>query len=166
MRLLLSAAVLALLTGPAVAQVANPIEPRYDPIDTVAEPNAGFRTIAVSDLEDTEVVSLQGEELGEIEDVVRGADGRLLAVLEFGGFLDIGEEKRLVALDRMFWRDDALVIPGMTETELEALPEWRDGMTGYTALDDGYEARIGLYSAGLGTTAIEPRYDPIDTAAE
>ncbi|MFC4173188.1 PRC-barrel domain-containing protein [Microvirga sp. GCM10011540] len=137
MRLLTSVAVLALLAGPAVAQVSNPVATAADP--------AGFRDIDVIELEDTEVVSIEGEELGEIEDVVRGPNGNLFAVMEFGGFLDIGEEKRMVDLSRMYWRDNALILPGVTEAELEALPEWQDGMAGYTALDDDYEARVSLY---------------------
>jgi hypothetical protein len=48
----------------------------------------------------------------------------------------------------MYWRDDNLVLPDMTEAQLEAMPEWRDGLTGYTELDDGFEAQVGLYSGG------------------
>jgi hypothetical protein len=182
MRLLTSVAVLALLAGPAVAQNSNPIEPAVDPVDTAAEPNAvdaaaepagRFRDVDVVVLEDTEVVNIEGEELGEIENVVRGPSGNLMAVMEFGGFLDIGEEKRLIDLSRMYWRDDDLVLPGMTEAELEALPEWQDDLDGYVDVADTDDTRIGIYTeadptetGAIGTNEVEPAIDPIDTPAE
>jgi hypothetical protein len=141
MRILTSIAVLALFTGPAAAQIVSPIEPRHDGV--VRAPVAeDFRTLSVSDLEDAEVENLDGTDLGEVERVVRGPTGEVFAVLEFGGFLGLGESKRLVPLSRLSWRDGELVYPGKTKAELEELSPWRDTMAGFLQIDEDQRVRV------------------------
>lgn len=86
--------------------------------------------------------------------------------MQFGGFLNIGEEKHLIDLSRMNWRVDNLALPGITEVGHGALSERNDEKTGYVELTDHEEARTGIAAAGLGMTTVEPRYAPVDMAAE
>jgi hypothetical protein len=166
MRVLTSALLMALLAGPTLAQTGAPApapgstaaEPRRDAIEA---PAAGGwncdgllpRTAAagalqptpVDEIEDEDVRDVRGKEVGEIENVVMGEGDQLYAVVEFGGFLGIGEEKRLVPLRAMIMRNDRIYMPCMTEAELKTLPAWRSGQATYRELEDAYLAPIESY---------------------
>lgn len=77
-------------------------------------------------LEDVEVVSADGNEVGEVEDALVGPDGSIVAlVVEAGGFLGIGESERVVPLDRLTFQNGDFVTD-LAADEVEALPEWDD----------------------------------------
>ncbi len=104
-----------------------------------------IRPTPVSRIKDKDVVNLRGEELGEIERVILGTGDQVYAVMEFGGFLGLGEEKRIVPLRAMMLREDRIVMPCVSEAELKALPEWTEGSAGYRELETTYMAPFGLY---------------------
>jgi len=106
------------------------------------------RPTPVSEIDDKDVYNLRGEELGEIEEVILGENNEVYAVMEFGGFLGIGEERRIVPLRALMLRQDRIIMPCVSEAELEALPAWREGVTGYRALETTYMAPFGLYPEG------------------
>ena len=57
--------------------------------------------------DDANVVNAAGDKLGEIEDVLVGADGKPVAyVVDTGGFLDIGDEDVVVSIDALPKWDD------------------------------------------------------------
>lgn len=69
----------------------------------------------------------QGEEIGEVDNVIVTPDGKLYAVLSVGGFFGIGDERVLVPFEKLqTTQNDYVVYPG-TEEELEALPTYREG---------------------------------------
>ncbi|SEK75162.1 PRC-barrel domain-containing protein [Roseovarius nanhaiticus] len=77
-------------------------------------------------VDDANVVNAAGDKLGEIEDVLVGADGKPVAyVVDTGGFLDIGDEDVVVSIDALQWQGGQYV-SDMTEEQLEALPKWDD----------------------------------------
>ena len=80
-------------------------------------------TVSVADLEDRKVVSYEGERIGEIGNVVNSG-GQAVAIIEHGGFLGIGENKVAVPLDRLGMRGDDLVLLGLTEEQMKALPDF------------------------------------------
>ena len=65
------------------------------------------------------------ESIGEIDDVIVDADGRVRqVVVGVGGFLGIGEHKVAIAWDQLrFDRDVAMV--NLTKDQLRAMPEYR-----------------------------------------
>jgi len=65
------------------------------------------------------------ETVGEIEQIgVRGET--LVAIVGVGGFLGLGERDIALPLDRLEMRDDVLVAPNRTESELENMPEYSE----------------------------------------
>lgn len=147
MRLLSSVAALALLlTGLAF----NPLDSIAKPLNgsdaaTFGHPPDRYRETDVLQLQGTAVINRDGEELGRIIKVLRGPDSRLYAVLEFGGYFDIGEEHRLIDLSRIFWMDDSLILPGLTMEQLDTLPKLRADTDSDMALEDAFQVRIGEY---------------------
>lgn len=116
-----------LLAGGGIAQ-AQTVGTGLDPTGLhEAEDDAALvpgLEMSVDDLEDMELVGANGEEIGEVEEVLADSSEQPAAVVvEAGGFLGIGEKSVLIGLDRLTLTGDRLVTQ-MTKEEIEALPEW------------------------------------------
>lgn len=91
---------------------------------------ASAQTIVALDtltpIEDIDVMSADGDNVGEVEEALIGPDGSLVAlVVEAGGFLGIGDENRVLSVDRLTFQDGDFVTD-LTAEEMESLPEWDD----------------------------------------
>ncbi len=69
----------------------------------------------------------QGEEIGEVDNILVIPDGNIFAVLEIGGFLGIGEDKVIVPLDQLKETGQEYVVFTGTRQELENLPRYEEG---------------------------------------
>ena len=84
--------------------------------------------VAIDRLEDMDIVGPNGEEIGEVEEILVDGQGRVVAVAaEIGGFLGIGEREVVIGIDQFTVQGDrdALAI-AMTREQLEALPQWNN----------------------------------------
>lgn len=82
--------------------------------------------LTVDQLDDLDIYTSDGVELGELEDVYADAQGDPVAAsTDVGGFLEIGDKDVLLMLDQMTLDGEVLVV-GMTAAQVEALPEWDD----------------------------------------
>ena len=106
------------LTVPALAAaLALPIAA---PAQTIID------ATALRDIEEIEVVTADGEDLGEVENVLVDATGNPVAVsVEVGGFLGVGDDDRIIPMDRLTFQDGNYLIT-ITREEVETLPEWDD----------------------------------------
>lgn len=82
---------------------------------------------SAADIIGTRVRSSDGDEVGEIEDLILSADDRVVtAIISVGGLLDIAD--KLVAVpygELRIWSDEgALAIP-LTKADLEAAPSYK-----------------------------------------
>ena len=78
------------------------------------------------DLDEVDVITADGENIGGVEEALIGPDGDLVAlVVEAGGFLGIGDENRVLPVDRLTFQDGNYVTD-LTSEEMEALPHWDD----------------------------------------
>jgi len=92
---------------------------------TVA-PTAGVfpMTDDVKSLMGKDVYGANGKKVGEINNLLVGPDNRVhAAVVEFGGFLGIGEHKVAVPWDQLNVTKDR-VTANMTEDQIKAAPRW------------------------------------------
>jgi hypothetical protein len=82
--------------------------------------------LTVDDLEDMNLESAAGDDIGEVEEVLTDGTGQPVAVaVEVGGFLGIGEREVVFPLDQLQLVDDGLVTSADRAT-IEALPDWED----------------------------------------
>lgn len=89
--------------------------------DSVVVPQFG---LTVDQLDDLDIYTSDGEEIGELEDVYSDAQGNPVAAsTDFGGFLEIGDKDVLLMLDQMTLDGEVLVV-NMTAADVQALPEW------------------------------------------
>jgi uncharacterized protein YrrD len=80
----------------------------------------------VDDIEDLDLKNADGDEIGEVEEVLIDASGQPVAIaVEVGGFLGIGERDVVLGLDQVQLVDDDLVTSADKAT-IEGLPDWPD----------------------------------------
>ncbi len=133
----------AATTPPAAGSAA--VTPAVPPV--TAKPGGAVADIGlplqqVSDLIGTNVVGANGKDAGEIENLLVDSSGRVrAAVIQWGGFLGIGEKRALVPIERVIIGTagtNARPRLEMTRQELEALPRYdRDRVESY-ARDYGW----------------------------
>lgn len=115
--------VLSLLAVPAAAQTAaapNLLEVENEAV--MVEPFG----VNVDDFEDTDIVDVSGNVIGEVDEVLMTPEGRVVAVsAEVGGFLGIGDHEVVIELGMLASDGDKLRID-MTKEQVEALPAWDD----------------------------------------
>ncbi|HEV7253057.1 MAG TPA: PRC-barrel domain-containing protein, partial [Mesorhizobium sp.] len=144
--------------APAADVQAVEVDPaEADPAEVAVEEPVATAAVApaeeptqmfpVSELMDREVYNLRGEQIGDIERILRDAEGQLYAVLGHGGFLGLGEKQVLVRMQDIAMADDRLVIPGLTDDQIRAIPEFDldEAGTAYTELEENENADLGLY---------------------
>ena len=90
---------------------------------------AAAQSVDMSNLysvDDADVMGPDGNKIGEIEEILVDVTGiPVAAVVEAGGFLDIGDEDIVVSLEDLTF-DAGNYSTLLTEEELEDLPEWDD----------------------------------------
>ncbi len=82
--------------------------------------------LTVDQIEDMDIVNAEGDTIGDIEEVLADADGKIVAVTaEVGGFLGLGEKEVVVSLEHLELQGDRFMT-GLTADQLEASPRWDD----------------------------------------
>lgn len=145
-KLAITAAVLATFSLGAHAQTAQPAPVNDRPAAAVGQqaPQAqrdrlplnspGYASIPAAErtaanLEDADVYTADGDEIGDVSDLLVDNNGQVThVVVNVGGFLGMGTHTVALPLDQVDvqWnqdRDDARVYVSMTKDQLKALPE-------------------------------------------
>ncbi len=79
---------------------------------------------ALQEIEGIAVRNADGEQIGEIEEVLVDGSGRIVAVtVEIGGFLGMGDEELILTLDDLAWRGDGYDLD-LTSDEMQSLPRF------------------------------------------
>ncbi len=100
----------------------------------------GLSKMTAKELEGKKVLTLSGEEVGEIDDVGTSATRQArVATVDVGGFLGIGEKTIAIPLSELqpAASDDGSVKTSMTRASIEALPEFDDSDFSEDDEDDG-----------------------------
>lgn len=123
---LLAGAIAALVAVPMGAAADSYSEGQTKPQMRSRMGTSGpVQTMTPSQLRGTEVVGLNGEQIGSVKTVVRSReDKNIHAVISAGGFLGVGDKEITVPLDRMRYEDGKLRLSA-TEDELKARPAYR-----------------------------------------
>lgn len=129
-RHLIAALSTLVLATPTLAQVTQdgPVADTPGPQDT--DQQWGVEDIRddtyMMSVEDIEVRSVDGERIGEIEEILVDSDGIPAGfVIDIGGWLGIGVEEVAVPLEALTFANNEYVSK-MTVQQLENLPEWHD----------------------------------------
>jgi sporulation protein YlmC with PRC-barrel domain len=117
---MLSAALFASLMGAPGAVFAQQTTP------PTAAQTPSAETTGYQELGDMNVVTPDGDKIGEVEEVLMNTSGKVVAVaVEVGGFLGIGDDDVIIQLDQLRLEDNRLVTT-LTKEQIEALPKWDD----------------------------------------
>jgi uncharacterized protein YrrD len=80
----------------------------------------------VDEIEDMDLKNADGDEIGEVEEVLTDGSGQPVAIaVEVGGFLGVGDREVVLGLDQVQSKDDELVTSADKAT-IEGLPDWDD----------------------------------------
>lgn len=109
--------------------------------EPIGEP-AEIVEVGPVDLEGRNVVTFEGEEIGEVDSLVMSG-GEVHAIVAHGGFLGIGQNRVAVPMQRLGMRGEDVVLLGLTEEQIDALPEF-DFETGQ-ALPESELLQVGRY---------------------
>jgi sporulation protein YlmC with PRC-barrel domain len=111
---------------------------------TTAPPTAGSVAVApttgvfpmadsAKSLVGKEVYGANGNKIGEIENLLIGSDNRVhAAIVEFGGFLGMGEHQVAVPWDQLNVAQDRVTVK-MTEDQVKTAPRWDKNRPGQFA---------------------------------
>jgi sporulation protein YlmC with PRC-barrel domain len=148
--LLLTAGLLAATGNPLLAQEGpTPTEGTPPAVRSDAEQRAldpAIRDMRLEDLEGMEVHGAEGETVGEIGNVIRGTDGRLLAVVDTQSWLGITEGAVAIPLEFMRRDGDALRLPSLTKDQVTEIQEedatdYGD-VSGYETIGEAWDSRL------------------------
>jgi putative membrane protein len=94
---------------------------------------SSFGAMTANDLIGKTVVSSNGENVGEIEDIVLNKEDKaVLAVISVGGFLGIGEKQVAVPFnDLKQGENEAILMSAASEEQLKGMPAYKKGDTAY-----------------------------------
>ena len=82
--------------------------------------------LTVDDIEDMDLMTADGEEIGEVEEVLLDAGQPVAVSVEIDdGFLGIDDREVVFGLDQLQLQDDDFVT-SLDKATIEALPEWDD----------------------------------------
>ena len=116
-----AAFVTVLATGGAGAQTPTGLHKAED--ESVMVPALG---ITIDQLEDMDIYGPNGEEIGDVDEVLVDASAQPVAVsVDVGGFLGLGEKDVVIGLDQLTKDGDNLKV-SMTKEQIEALPAFED----------------------------------------
>lgn len=124
---LLPLAILALPIASAAAQQDAAL-PQFGELREFEDMVVERLGLTVDELEDMDIVGPDGEEIGDVEDILIDADNRIVAVVaEFGGWLDIGDREVILPLEHLgLQADRRKLVVSLTREQIEALPAWDD----------------------------------------
>lgn len=91
--------------------------------DAEAAAAAGSAPATAGALIGAEVASSAGEDIGEIDNVVR-INGEVMAVVGVGGFLGLGEHSVALPLTELDWQGETVTAFGYTEEQLKSMDEY------------------------------------------
>ena len=114
-------------TAEKPAQKDAPVAGRIPLGVTVIQTEAIAKGYRLSKLIGTQVKNDKGERIGKIEEMIVSPDGKVtMAIVEVGGFLDIGDHRVAIPVQQFSSLEPGgAVLPGATKTALKTLPEFK-----------------------------------------
>jgi sporulation protein YlmC with PRC-barrel domain len=124
----LAAALMLAAPSLAMAQMASTGQLDMQSLQELDDGNttAMWNNLNVEQLEDMDIVNAQGDEVGDVEEVLADSEGKIVAITaEVGGFLGMGDKEVVIPVDQLQMQDEKLMTT-MTEDQLKSLPKWDD----------------------------------------
>ncbi|GJE04295.1 PRC-barrel domain-containing protein [Methylobacterium isbiliense] len=108
------------------------VEPMTPHQASKGTPDRQVRQVSAAELTDMDVMNGRGQQIGDVERLVRGEDKKLYAVVGHGGLFGLGEKEIALPVDRLMMHDGRLMIVGLSDEQIKAMP--------------GYNAKAGKYT--------------------
>lgn len=109
---------------PASAATAQPNAAMNDKTALAGNASPATQQITVARINNLDLYNARGNNLGDVERTVLSQDNKPHIVIGHGGFLGLGEKRVAVPLDRVELKGDRLVIQGLSDDQIRAMPTW------------------------------------------
>jgi sporulation protein YlmC with PRC-barrel domain len=96
------------------------------PAATGALASPGLQAVKASELEKMALYNARNEKMGEVQNVLIGADNKAYIVVSHGGFLGLGQKQVALPSDQVAMRGDRLVAETLNDEQIRALPEFKE----------------------------------------
>jgi len=109
-------------------------------------------SLDAEELEGATVVDRNGNDIGEIDELVRGKDGKSYAVISVGGFFDIGDKDIALPLDKLSLHGEAVVLPQDLSSveQLKSFEEFDEDL--YTEIEENDQVQLRRTVFATGKT--------------
>lgn len=104
--------------------------------------NGDTRSISVSEISGMDVINARGEELGEVSRVVRNGQSMYVIVEHGGWFFGINDKEVALPVDDVVVQNGKIVLRGLTEEQIEAMPDYDYAAEAIIANEDMFDVRI------------------------
>ena len=143
--------------NPAQQSVAQKSPSSSGALQTMHDWNSarGFGESDYQKLTGRTVKNTRGNEVGEIEDVVKGADGKVHAVLGVGEFMALGEKRLVVPMDHLrFDKQNVVVVSPDAERQIDRMPDYDKNGDQFESLGfDRGQDNTGTFTGASGEPA-------------
>jgi len=106
----------------AQTEMAEGEQDMTEPVDTAANTD-DMMSVVVNELNGADVITANGEEMGDVDRVVT-LDGTTYIVVEHGGFLGLGDSEVALEAERVAFNGEEVILQDITDEELENMPEF------------------------------------------
>lgn len=114
------------------------------PVQGASSTQAGMQSFTALRMIRMNVVNARGDVLGDVEHVLtHKAQAKPYVVIGHGGFLGMGEKQVALPVDSMIVRDGKLIMRGMTDDQIRAMPAWTKGSRDYSDMAADQTIQIG-----------------------
>lgn len=120
--------------------------------------------VTVDKLEDKNLYDSAGKNIADIDELVIGPDKKVFAVVQYGGFLGLGAEEKLLPAEGLSMDGDKIVFTGKTADDLKGLQAWKDGQEGFSELEDSFVTPVQMSAATPPADAAAPANPPVPEA--
>lgn len=120
-------------TEPAAGAATGTAADEPTTTQQAAAPGSAFGQMTADELIGSQVVNQNGEEVGELTDIViNQQDKAVNGIISVGGFLGVGEKDVAIPFDQLQpGENETVLMSTMTEEELESMPAYDEQQGGY-----------------------------------
>jgi sporulation protein YlmC with PRC-barrel domain len=138
---------MVILASTALIPVSALAQTRAQPNRSgAAGQNATAHSVAASELQDKEVYTADGQNVGQVDSVVVGQNSQVFAVVSFDQSLGLGDESRLVPLSRITLQNHRVILADMSESDMRGLAAYDAGTQSYREASDAQQVTVGSRS--------------------
>lgn len=117
----------------------------FSTVENRLREGADRRSILAAQLEGRKIYASNDEELGVVQLVLLGDDGKLSLVITRSRLLGLTQHRIILPMSQFAMRDDRLILRSLTSPDLEAMNDWDESLERFSELPEERSIEIALW---------------------